>query len=311
MSTLVPLGLFCLGAQLGATPIILDTDIGGDIDDTWALCMILGSPELDLKLVTTAFGDTEAKTRLVAKMLTRLDRTDIPIGTGVKTDDNALNQDAWLKDYSLAGYAGTVHEDGVQALIDAIHAADGVITVCVIGPQTNIAAALKRDPSIAKKARIVSMAGSVHVGYGGKDTPDREYNVVADVPAARAVFAAPWEIVWTPLDTCGNIVLRGARYGRMAASENPLARVVIENYHIWDVNKKGADADASSILFDTVAVYLCAEEDLCVMETVQLSIADDGMSVVDEAEGRPVRCALKWKDQDAFEEKLVKSLSGK
>ncbi len=310
MIALLPISLLCAGAHMGATPLILDTYLGGDIDDTWALCMILGSENLDLKLITTAFGDTERKTRLVAKILEYVGRTDIPIGTGKKTSDHALNQEKWLGDYSLEHYAGTVHEDGVQALIDAIHAADGIITVCVIGPQTNIAEALKRDPSIAKKARIVSMAGSVYIGYGGKETPDPEWNVVADVPAARAVFAAPWEIVWTPLDTCGNIILRGERYQRVAQSKSKLARVVIENYHQWSVNKRGENADASSILFDTVAVYLCTGESLCDMETVKLSIADKGMTVVDEKKGRPVRCALKWKDRDAFEEMMIRALTG-
>ena len=50
-------------------PVILDTDLGDDIDDTWALMMILGCPQIDLKLIVTASDDTDAKTRLVAKML--------------------------------------------------------------------------------------------------------------------------------------------------------------------------------------------------------------------------------------------------
>ena len=73
-------------------PVILDTDIGSDIDDTWALAMMLGSPQIDLKLITTAFRDTPTKTRLVAKLLERWHRTDVPIGTGVKTADGGINQ---------------------------------------------------------------------------------------------------------------------------------------------------------------------------------------------------------------------------
>src|SRR5690606_31447690 len=159
-------------------------------DDTWALAMILGSPQLDLKLITTAFADTATKTRLTAKILERLGRTDIPIGTGPATSQNAIHQETWLGDYTLDGYEGTVHEDGVQALIDAIHASEEPITLIVIGPQTNIAEALRRDPSIAEKARVVSMAGSVRVGYEGRSEPQPEWNVKADPEAAQAVFAA-------------------------------------------------------------------------------------------------------------------------
>lgn len=306
MAAILPISLFLLGAQGAPTPIILDTDIGGDIDDTWALCMILGTPELDLKLITTAFGDTEAKTRLTAKILEATGRTDIPIGTGRKTDNEALNQAEWLGDYSLKNYPGTVHEDGVQALIDAVHAADGIITICVIGPQTNIAEALRRDPSIGKKARIVSMAGSVYIGYNRNPDPQPEYNVVADIPAARAVFDAPWEITYAPLDSCGDLVLRGERYARVAQSESPLAKTIIANYLTWKP-LGGKKPEASSILFDMAAVYLCYSEALADMQTIKLRVDDKGMTVP-HAEGRPVRCALRWKDREVFEDLLVKSV---
>ena len=103
---LVTLG-FCLFA--GATharpiPVILDTDIGDDIDDTWALAMLLGMPQLDLKLVVTDYGNTPERTRLVAKILQRAGRTDIPIGTGVKTGDDPLTQKRWVGDFDLGTY---------------------------------------------------------------------------------------------------------------------------------------------------------------------------------------------------------------
>jgi len=61
------------------TPVILDTDIGGDIDDTWALAMMLKSPELDVKLVVTATGDTTYRAKIVARMLEIGGRTDVPV----------------------------------------------------------------------------------------------------------------------------------------------------------------------------------------------------------------------------------------
>ena len=59
-------------------PVILDTDIGDDIDDTWALAMLLGMPQLDLKLVVTDYGNTSERTRLVAKILQRAGRSMLP-----------------------------------------------------------------------------------------------------------------------------------------------------------------------------------------------------------------------------------------
>ena len=307
MRAIVAFLMFAGCVSAAPVPVILDTDLGDDIDDTWALAMLLGSPQVDVKLVVTASDDTETKTRLVAKILERMGRTDIPLAKGVKNSDNKINQAQWLGDYRLAQYKGTVIEDGVGALIDTIQKSPEQIALCVIGPQTNIKAALERDATIAKKARVVLMAGSVYVGYDGKDARDAEWNVRRDVPAAKTVFAAPWEITMAPLDICGTLRLAGPRYLAVKNSTSPLAAVTIENYEQW-TNRKHHPVDSSSVLFDTAAAYLAFDESLMEIETVTLSIDDGGNTAPDE-NGRPVRCALRWKDRDAFEELLVGALT--
>lgn len=301
-------GYFCCMAAAGAPiPVILDTDLGDDIDDTWALGMLLGMPQVDLKLIVTASDDTPKKTRLVAKILESIGRTDVPLGQGVKTSEQGIHQEKWLGDYRLEQYKGKVHTDGVQAMIDLIKQSPQPVTVLVIGPQTNIQEALKRAPEIAKNARIVAMAGSVEIGYNGKKGSDAEWNVFKDVPAAKAVFAAPWDITFAPLDSCGTLVLRGERFAKVDASKDAKAATVIANYREWanfDKYPKGE----SSVLFDTVAAYLTFDEALCEMKTVKLIVDDKGFTRPSD-EGRPVHCAMGWKDRDAFENLLVKSLT--
>ncbi len=298
-----------LGAADSGTrvPVILDTDIGDDIDDTWALAMILGMPEFDLKLITTAFSDTSAKTRLTAKILQQVGRTDIPIGTGPRTQGHAMNQLRWLGDYDLKAYPGKVYEDGVQAMIDTIKSSSEPVTLIVIGPQMNVAEALKRDPSIATNARVVSMAGSVRVGYDGAPKPQPEWNVKCDPAAVQAVFAAPWDITLAPLDICGTLRLTGSDYAAVKESNSPLAKVVIENYELWS-NRHRHAKDSSSILFDTVAVYLALTDELCTMETVKLVVSDKGETLEDPS-GRDTHCAMSWKDEQAFKDLLVKVLT--
>ena len=63
-------------------PVIFDTDIGDDIDDTWALAMLLKSPQFDVKLITTTCGASQARGKLVAKLLTVAGRTDVAVGLG-------------------------------------------------------------------------------------------------------------------------------------------------------------------------------------------------------------------------------------
>jgi len=306
MASLIALAMAGMAAP--PVPVILDTDLGDDIDDTWALAALLATPEIDLKLITTAFDNTPKKTALVAKILQAMGRPDIPLGTGVKTSDKRFNQEAWLGDYALASYPGKIHENGVQAMIGAINTSPVPITLCVIGPQTNIKAALERDPGIAKKARIVSMAGSVHMGYDGAPQPAAEWNVVADAAAARAVFAAPWDITYAPLDACGQIRLKGEPYKAVATSRTPLAKTVIANYDLWAKRKQHPE-DSSSILFDTLAVYLLGEDRLCTMETVKLSIDEKGFTREDEKQGRPVRCAMRLNDPAAFGQWLVDKMT--
>jgi len=68
-------------------PVILDTDIGTDIDDTWALALLLRCPELDVRLVVSDTGNTEYRAAIIARLLEVAGRTDIPVGIGIKQTD--------------------------------------------------------------------------------------------------------------------------------------------------------------------------------------------------------------------------------
>ena len=300
-------GLCGVAAPGAPTAVILDTDIGDDIDDTWALAMLLGMPELDLKLIVTDYGNTPERTRLVAKILQRAGRTDIPIGTGIKTGDDPLTQKLWVGDFDLAAYPGKVHEDGVAALIDAIHAQPGVITLITIGPVPNIKEALRRDPRIATKARIVCTGGRIYKGFENGGKPAADWNVRADAPSWQAMVAAPWTITTSPLDASEELVLRGESYATVADSQHPLARIVIENYNLW-AYRSSHPQDASSILYDTAAVYLTHSEEYARIEARKLTVDDQGHTLV-TPHGKQVRCQLGWKDRKAFDAFLVKTLT--
>jgi inosine-uridine nucleoside N-ribohydrolase len=309
-----------LAAELAAAaprriPVILDTDIGDDIDDTWALVLALKSPELDLKLVVTDYGNTEQRAKLVARLLELAGRTDIPIGIGSKENDEPGPQAEWVKDYDLAKYPGRVLKDGVQALVDTAMASNEPTTLIAIGPPPTLAQALAREPRLAAKLRFAGMYGSLYRGYN-KPTPEPEWNVKARVPAARAVLAAPWrEGIVTPLDTCGVVKLTGERYARIRASSDPLLRGLVEAYGVWCRNREWCAKDPafvsekSSTLFDTVAVYLALSSDLVRTETLGVRVGDDGQTIPDKA-ARPLSWAVEWKDLDAYEEWLTRRLLG-
>ena len=295
-------------------PVILDTDIGTDIDDTWALVMLLNSPELDLKLVVTDTGDTTYRAKLAAKLLEIGGRTDIPVGIGLYLPDlpgNLSMQADWVEDYDLTTYPGTIHEDGVDILIDTIMNSPEPVTLICIGAVPNIAAALEREPRIAQRTRFVGMHGSVRRGYGGKAEVVAESNVRVDPEACQKAFTADWDMTITPLDTCGLIRLTGERYQLVQNCQTPLAQALMENYRIWAAARPfGTHFDAnteSSVLYDTVAVYLAFAQDLLLMEDLGIRVTDTGYTVIDD-EAKVIHCATGWKDQEAFEDLLVARL---
>lgn len=304
-------------APTRAIPVILDTDIGDDIDDTWALALALRSPELDLRLVVTDYGNTEHRAAIVGYLLEAAGRTDVPIGIGVKQREDLSPQAAQVEAYDLAKYPGVVHRDGVSALIDLVMTAKEPLTLIAIGPAPNLKAALEREPRIAGKLRLAGMYGSLRRGYGGKPEPQAEWNVRADPAAARALLGAPWrDAISTPLDSCGQVQLKGERYARVRDSRDPLARALIEGYRLWcrsrDWCVKDADfvAAKSSTLFDTVAVYLAITRELVRTERLGVRVSDEGMTVIDE-DGPPLEWATEWKDLPAFEEWLATRIAGR
>jgi inosine-uridine nucleoside N-ribohydrolase len=303
----------------GATrvPVILDTDIGTDIDDTWALAQLLRSPELDLKLVLTDTGDTRYRAAVAAKLLEAAGRTDVPVGIGRNLgpmNEDERNLAPWINGYDLAKYPGRVHADGVGALIELVMQSSEPVTIIAIGAVPNLVEALKREPGIAAKCRFVGMHGSFDRGYDNSLEPVAEANVKGNPAALRTVLAAPWrDILLTPLDTCGLVELRGASYHAIwCATGDQTLRAVIESYCIFAPRVKWMRCDyfatRSTTLFDCVAVYLASSEEWVETETVSFRITDDGFTRRSADGPLKARVALRWKNLDAFEKYLASRL---
>lgn len=296
--------------QARSIPVIFDTDIGDDIDDTWALGLLLRSPELDVKLVVGDNGKPEYRAKLLGKFLETASRSDIPVGLGLDVNtEKGGRQSEWVKDYDLQKYRGRLYPDGVQAIIDTIMKSPRPVTVIAVGPVQNIAEALRREPRIAQRARFVGMHGSVRVGYGNDPKISAEYNVKVDPKACQQVFTAPWDITITPLDTCDKVVLTSDKYQQVYRSTDPIASAIIANYRIWaaapDMKSSANVPVRSSTLFDTVAIYLAFNQEFCGMEKLGIRVNDEGFTLMDFA-AKQVSVATTWKNLPAFEDLLVR-----
>ncbi|MEM9161297.1 MAG: nucleoside hydrolase [Verrucomicrobiota bacterium] len=301
-------------------PTVLSTDIGSDVDDTWALAQLLRSPELDLKMVLTETGEARYRGAVTAKVLEIAERTDVGIALGSSSwqmSEEKKFQGPWVEEgYDLDGYAGTVHEDGVQAFIDFVSASEETVTVIGIGPAPSLAKALMVAPEIAKKCKFYGMFGSFRIGYDGKAPISNETNVRVDVPAFRVLMKADWQhMKITPLDTCGILTLSGENYHRIwSATNDPLMRAVIENYCIWAPRVDWGDysyfATRSSVLFDSVAVHMASSSDFLKFEDLRFDVTDDGFTKLNPKGEYKARVAMEWTDLEGFEAYLTRRLLG-
>ena len=320
--------------KISKIPVILDTDIGGDIDDAWALAIILKSPEFDLKMVVTDTGNPTYRGAVTGKYLEASGRTDIPIGLGVYEHDETGPQEPWLGDYQLSDYPGQVYQDGIGAMIDLIRESPEPITLICISPVPNIKAALEREPSIVTNLRIVGMFGSLRYGYKYNKNYwirkifniagslrysynrnylmiSKENNVRFHTDACRQMFDEFHDITITPLDTCGIVRLTGKNYKKIHDCNCPLIKALIESYYSWSESVEWTQEYPkieSSKLFDTVAVYLALSEEYLEIENLGIQITDEGYTLID-SQKKAIRCATKWKNLPAFEDWVVDRLT--
>jgi inosine-uridine nucleoside N-ribohydrolase len=216
-----------------------------------------------------------------------------------------------VKQWRWADYRGKVIDDGAAAMIDVVRASSEPVTLIAIGPLDTVAAALDRAPDIAGKANLVGMQGSVYRGYGGAEKPEPEFNVKSDVAAAKKVLSAGWKsIAITPLDTCGlpEVSLDGERFARVKSSQDPGVRAILESYATWAGKRSADELTGSTILYDTVAVYLAdPQQTLLECRTIHIAVTDTGVTA-EAATGTPMRVATAWKDVQAYRDHLVEVL---
>jgi len=260
--------------------ILLDTDIGTDIDDAFALALIIDSPELELLGVTTVAGDTQARARLAAKMLWEAGRKEVPVVAGEPGSLQPIDQTRWAAGFSSPQIR---KEKAVDFMKAQINRRPGEITLVTIGEQTNAAALLKSDPSIGKKLkRIVMMGGSIARGYTPGSKADPEWNIKSNPAAAQVVFASGVPILMVPLDVTAMLQLGAAGRRRVFTQLTPLTNALTILYHLW--------GNETPTLFDPMAVSLIIDPSLC--ETKELAIEVDEKGFTRAVEGRPANATV-------------------
>lgn len=237
-----------------------------------------------------------------------------------------MYHEAWAGDYDLNAYSGRLSRNGVDRLVELVLASEEEVVIMCIGPLVNIAKASQMDKRIVQKSRIVGMLGSLRSGWFAGTPPVSEYNVICSTGSTKVVFQK-WrgkgKIVLTPLDTAGRIFLDGTLYQEWkeaaTTGKSKVSLAILQNFEEWNAKRqpkpyKNGDVvfkDASSTLFDTVAVLLAFSSEFLKMEEINVKVENDGkMTEFAEPndETSPVIFATEWTDMQGFSRFLVDRL---
>ncbi len=287
--------------------MIIDTDIGDDIDDAFALALAVSDPRLDVLGVVTAWGDTGLRQRLAVRLLAAAGRKDIPVAEGRPTPDSVrFTQADWA-----AG--GAEPPPGISALAfirDEVRKRPGQITLIALAPLSNIEDLIDHDPETLRGLkRVVMMGGSIYAGYGrgasGQATPpSAEYNVASLPKALASLLALGVPVVLFPLDST-QLKLDAASRDRIFAERSPLGNALTQLYDQWRALNAWRQSDPT--LFDAVPVAWLLDPALCPTTPLRIAIDDRGFTRV--VAGSPNVAACLSLRQDAALTLILRDLA--
>lgn len=306
--------------------IIIDTDPGQD--DAAALMLAFASPdELEILGITTVAGNvplqwTSRNARIVCELCGRLDvhvyeGASRPMVRPLVTAEHVHGKTG-LDGAELPEPVMSVQrKHAVDFIIETLRSNEaGAVTLCTLGPMSNIGLALQRAPDIAPRIREIVMMGG-GFSEGGNITPAAEFNIYVDPHAVDVVFRSGIPVTMMPLDVTHQLMTSKARVARIAAIGTRPAKVMVdwlEFFERFDEEKYGSDGGP---LHDPTVIAYLLKPDLftgrhCNVEVELQSELTMGMTVVDwwRVSGRKANVqVMRGVDADGFFDLLIESFA--
>ncbi len=284
--------------------IIIDTDIGDDVDDAFAIALALRSPQLEILGISTTFGDTEARARITDRLLGEVGRQDIPVVAGAPTP--APNPMSQLRYAEGSRFARTSHAPAVDFILQQIRRYPGQITLIAIGPLMNVGALIDRDaPTFRQLHQVIIMGGSIERGYGDVGYapprgPEAEWNIKNDVASAKKLFSAGVPLYVMPLDST-QLKLDEVKRPIIFRAGTPLTDALTLLYHEW--------GQQTPTLFDAMAVAYLLDATLCPAKPMRIRVDDQGFTRAESGASNAQVCLNS--DAEAFFRFYIPRVTGK
>jgi len=220
-------------------PVLLDTDLGSDVDDAIALALLLACPELRLVAVTTVAGDVRGRAWAAARLLGLGGRSDVEVCAGARDALVRRERFVW-REIETEGYPPgpaprLSDEPAAERIVRAARETPGLELVA-IGPLTNLAHALALDPKLPRRiARLSVMGGHIRrVAIGERVCePGIDYNLCSDPEASAMVLGAGFATRLVTADVTLETWLRDSDLARLAAARSPVARALVPLIRLW------------------------------------------------------------------------------
>ncbi len=268
-------------AQTAPRRVIIDTDPG--VDDAMAILLALNSPELKVEALTVVPGNVEAAQGLenALKIVSLAGRCDVPVAGGAQhpLNQKLITAQFWHGKNGLAGVelpAPTCKADprfGPDLIIEMVHKYPHEITLIPVGPLTNIALAVSRDPGIAFLVKdIVIMGGSI---TGGNVDGAAEANIYNDPEAAQIVFNAGWTVTMIGSDVGERTLITRKYVNQLQANHAPESDFIgkLADFYLTRSEKSGYTGAA---MYDPLAVGVVIDPTLVTLKSMHVDVETRG-----------------------------------
>lgn len=299
--------------------LIIDTDPG--VDDALALMLAIKSGLFDIAAITTVCGNgtIEAVTRNAGYILEHLGHPDIPLYSGATQPLSRPLHTSVVHGESFLGNVqpqGTAHlsGDAVEKIVEMIAANPDEVTLVALGPLTNIAHAILKEPQTMQRIQeIVIMGGAIR--EPGNMNRVAEFNFFVDPEAADTVFRFPVQKTLVPLDACNQVRLSLADFD--AIPNTTVRDLVVAMAAPYIENIAREEGIEAAPLYDPLTVFYLISPESCILERYHVAIETEGdltrgMSVADRRphpEAPPNTGVVMWVDETIFRTRFMHILS--
>jgi len=284
--------------------IIFDCDLGGDIDDAFAVALILASPEFEVLGFVMDQGDTPKRAQVACKMLYEVGREDIPVVVGRKTNDYFTSQFYWAEGFEIVK---PIKQGAVDFIIENLRKYPNEVILFTVGPVPNMMDVIKKDPGALKLAKhVYSMFGSFYMGYDTGPIISAEWNVRGDEEAARMFVESGADITFAGLDVTTYVKLEENYRNKLLMRQSPLTNALAGLYTLW---RYESYAHPDPVLHDVVAVGMFLWPELYTMRSAHVKVIEGGYTVIDESKEPNGRIGMSIRKEEFLERVMERLLT--